>query len=101
MAMAFQVWEKYLLNLDPLTPNTDHLSQVQNILTIPTLTLDYTPDTAAARLADIQVKQSTNLLDWDNVPASNLIDLGNGQYQARMPLGTGTGFLRMEFLLKP
>ena len=94
---------EYLLNLDPSVANDMHIANVQNILTLPTLILDYTLNTAAARLADINIKQSTNLEDWDDVPAANLIDMGSGNYQARMPLGSqrgGVGFFRMEFQLK-
>lgn len=94
---------EYLLNLDPSVANDMHIANVQNILTLPTMILGYTLNTAAARLADINIKQSTNLEDWDDVPAANLIDMGSGNYQARMPLGSqrgGVGFFRMEFQLK-
>lgn len=92
---------EYLLNLDPLVANKVHIAKVQDILTVPTLTLDYAPDVAAARLADIIIKQSGNLVDWDDIPAANVINMGDGSYQARMPLGAGPGFFRMEFQLKP
>lgn len=92
---------EYLLDLDPLLVNAAHIASVQDIAGVPTLTLDYTPDTAAGRLADIVVKQSSNLQSWSAVPAGNLIDLGGGTYQARMPASAGLGFFRMEFQLKP
>jgi len=95
---------EYLLNLDPSVANDMHIANVQNILTAPTLILGYTVDTAAARLANINIKQSTNLKDWVYVPAAHLIDMGSGNFQARMSLssqGGSPGFFRMEFQIKP
>ncbi|MBT8044018.1 MAG: hypothetical protein KJO79_03625 [Verrucomicrobiae bacterium] len=92
---------EYLLNLNPMAVNNVHLGQVQEISGTPMLTMDYSPDSNAARLADIVVKQSVDLSNWTTVPAANLIDMGNGIFQARMPLDTGPGFFRMEFRLKP
>lgn len=92
---------EYLLDLNPLRVNAAHIASVQDIAGVPTLTLDYTADTAAGRLAHIVVKHSGNLQSWSAVPAENLIDLGGGTYQARMPASAGLGFFRMEFELKP
>ncbi len=92
---------EYLLDLNPLRVNAAHIASVQDIAGVPTLTLDYTADTAAGRLAHIVVKHSGNLQSWSAVPAENLIDLGGGTYQARMPASAGLGFFRMEFDLKP
>ncbi|MBT8036103.1 MAG: SGNH/GDSL hydrolase family protein [Verrucomicrobiae bacterium] len=92
---------EYLLNLNPLLANTMHIASVQDIAGVPTMTLNYTPDGTASRLADISIKQSSNLQSWAAVPAGNIIDLGGGNYQARMPASAGLGFFRMEFDLKP
>jgi len=92
---------EYLLNLNPLIPNDTHLAKVSETLSPATLILDYTPDMEASRLADITIKQSSDLDHWVDVPAPSLIDLGNGDYQARMAIGPDPGFFRMEFQLKP
>ncbi|MCP5535255.1 MAG: SGNH/GDSL hydrolase family protein [Akkermansiaceae bacterium] len=92
---------EYLLNLNPMVVDDLHVGQLQDIAGTPMLTIDYSPDASAARLADVVVKQSVDLSNWTKVPAASLIDMGSGQYQARMPLDAGIGFFRMEFQLKP
>ena len=92
---------EYLLGLSPQMLDEVHLTQLQSINGTPSLTLTYTPNTAAERLASIVIKKSQDLETWTALPSDQIIDLGNGSYQAQMPIENDLGFLRMEFPLKP
>ena len=92
---------EYLLGLSPLTLDEVHISQLEMISSTLSLTLTYTPNTEAERLASIVVKESQDLETWTPLPPAQIIDLGGGSYQAQMPIENDLGFLRMEFPLKP
>ncbi|BDS06064.1 hypothetical protein NT6N_11040 [Oceaniferula spumae] len=97
---------EYLLGLNPLVVNNDHLMDLETIDGADTLTLSYTPDTDALLLADVEVKYSTQLESWLPLPSGSLIDMGNGTFQVQLPTadipgGNDRAFLRMEFVLKP
>ena len=97
---------EYLLGLNPLVVDTSHIVTLQDIGGTDYLTLGYSPDLDALRLADVIVKYSLDLDDWLELPNGSLIDLGNGSFQARLPIGglpdnENRAFLRMEFILRP
>jgi len=92
---------EYLLDLNPMIPNKHHIAKVSETLTPATLILNYKPDVNASRLADITIQQSSDLDEWIDIPADNLIYLGSGNYQAKMTIGPDPGFFRMAFELKP
>ncbi|MGJ8678309.1 MAG: SGNH/GDSL hydrolase family protein [Akkermansiaceae bacterium] len=97
---------EFLLGLDPLTVNADHVAEIKTISNTDYLTLGYTPDADALRLANGVIKYSTTLTNWQDLPNEWFVDLNNGSFEARLPIGSlpnnaNHAFLRMEFNLRP
>ena len=97
---------EYLLDLNPLSIDTSHLASLQTISGTQYLTLGYTFNEDALRLAHGFIRYSTDLSNWMDLPSDGLIDLNNGSYEARLPIDTlpneaDHAFMRMEFSLKP
>ncbi len=92
---------EYLLGLDPFAIDHVHHTETQEIDGVPMLTMDYMPDENAARLADIEVKQSTNLDDWSLVSPANIHPQADGSMQVRLPFGLDGLFVKLEFNLRP
>jgi len=97
---------EYLLGLEPLLVNDEHITEVTTISGADYLTLGFTPNTDALRLVDGVIKYSTNLSAWQELPSGWFVDLNNGSFEAQLPIGAlpngeNHAFLRMEFSLKP
>lgn len=92
---------EYLLGLNPWSINQSHLTTVQQIGNTNMLTMSYTPDTDAARLAGTVIKQSTDLSNWSIVPQTHIHAMGDGSMQVRLPLSPNSLYVRMEFQLLP
>ena len=92
---------EFLLGLEPLVADAVHVSTVQWFDGAANLTMTYKPDSNAARLANILIKQSTNLTDWSLIPEANIHLLPDGHKQVRLPMGHDGLYTRMEFELLP
>ncbi len=97
---------EYILGLEPQSIDYTHNSTVKSINGSNYLTLKYTPNTEALRLADGSIKYSTDLSNWLELPNNWLLDLNNGTHEAQLPIRNlpdhaDRAFLRMEFTLKP
>jgi len=97
---------EYLLGLNPLSVDETHIATFETINSEDYLSLQYTLDTDALRIANADVKYSTNLNDWLEVPPNGLINLNSNSYEARIAISDlpneGTrAFLRIEFTLRP
>ncbi|MFK7909919.1 MAG: SGNH/GDSL hydrolase family protein [Akkermansiaceae bacterium] len=91
---------EYLLGLEPLITDT-YNAKLKSIDGSTMLTMDYSPDAAAGRLAETSIKQSNNLIDWNPISASNIHSMANGTMQVRLPSTDSKLFLKMEFKLRP
>ena len=92
---------EFLLGLEPLVADAVHVSTIQWFDGAANLTMTYKPDSNAARLANILIKQSTNLTDWSLIPEANIHLLPDGHKQVRLPMGHDGLYTRMEFELLP
>lgn len=92
---------EYLLALDPLAADDAHISSIGLVGGVPTLTLDYSPDAGAGRLARVVAKQSDDLVQWTPVAGENIHALPGGAMQVRLPANQGRLFLRLDFELRP